>query len=100
MNSDAKKLTLSDFKYIKMVTVGSINPNAMLSDEGREVQAVYLNRCLNEPPKGVIIGKDIAIGRYMLGEHELTMQKTVYHVGFTRKPAWITEEERKNRNGK
>jgi len=94
MNTSAtKKPDLSDFRYIKDITVGSINPNVLLSDEGRAEQVELLNKCLNDYPKGVIIGKDIAIGRYMLGEHELTMQKTVYHIGFSRKPAWMDEKE-------
>jgi len=88
---NAKKPDFSDFRYIKDVPVGSINPNTLLSDEGRASQMALLNRCLNDFPKGVIIGKDIAIGRYMIGEHELTMQRTVYHVGFPRKPAWLEE---------
>ena len=90
--TDNKKPNLSDFSFIKDVAVGSINPNVLMTDEGRETQIAMLNRCLNDYPKGVIIGKDIAIGRYVMGEHELTLQRTVYHVGFTRKPTWIVEE--------
>ena len=91
-SKQSNKPTMSDFKFIKAVPVGSVNPNVLLSDDEKEQQTALLNRCLNDHPKGVIIGKDIAIGRYMLGEHELTMQKTVYHVGFLRKPAWLSEE--------
>ncbi|MCM1325972.1 MAG: hypothetical protein NC094_10120 [Bacteroidales bacterium] len=83
-----EKVTLADIRYIKMVPIGSINPNNPLSDQGREEQAALLNRCLTDYPKGVILGKDISIGRYMLGEHELTMEKVTYHIGFERKPAW------------
>lgn len=83
-----EKAALSDIHYIKMVPIGSINPNNPLSDQGREQQAELLNRCLNDYPKGVILGKDVSIGRYMLGEHELTMEKVTYHIGFERKPAW------------
>lgn len=86
-----EKQTLMDFRYIKLVSIGSVNPNNLLSDEARQAQVELLNRCLNDYPKGVIIGKDITIGRYMLGEHELTMERTTYHIGFPRKPAW--EEE-------
>lgn len=86
-----KKLELSDFRFIKAVAVGSINPNALLTDDGRDEQMAFLNRCLNDYPKGVIIGKDIAVGRFMMGEHELTLQKTTYHVGFPRKPEWIED---------
>lgn len=86
--SEKEKVTLSDFQYVKLVPIGSVNPNAPLSDESREAQVELLNRCLNDYPKGTIIGKDITIGRYMIGEHELTMEKVTYHVGFTRKPVW------------
>lgn len=87
------KLALSDFSYIKLVPVGSINPNNPISDQSKEAQVELLNRCLNDYPKGVIIGKDISIGRYMVGEHELTMEKVTYHIGFTRKPGWLDEKE-------
>lgn len=85
------KTALTDIRYIKLVSVGSVNPNNPLSEQSREEQAALLNRCLNDYPKGMIIGKDVTVGRYMIGEHELTMEKVTYHVGFTRKPPW--EEE-------
>ena len=89
---DKKKCDLSEIRYVKLVTVGSVNPNNPLSDESRQAQAELLNRYLNDYPKGRIIGKDITIGRYMIGEHELTMEKVTYHVGFERRPSW--EDER------
>lgn len=88
---EKRKTELSEIRFIKMVTIGSVNPNNPLSEESRRAQVALLNRCLSDYPRGVIIGKDIAIGRYMIGEHELTMEKTTYHVGFSRRPAW--EEE-------
>ena len=92
MNRD-EKTALTDIHYIKRVPIGSVNPNNPLSDQSREAQVALLNRCLNDYPKGIIVGKDITIGRYLLGEHELTMEKVTYHVGFTRKPAWEEEGE-------
>lgn len=83
-----EKAALTDIHYIKLVPVGSVNPNNPLSDQSRAEQVNLLNRCLNDYPKGVIIGKDITVGRYMLGEHELTMERVTYHVGFVRKPSW------------
>lgn len=80
--------TLSEIRYVKLVPVGSVNPNNPISVQSREEQLEVLNRCLNDYPRGVIIGKDITIGRYMIGEHELTMEKVTYHIGFTRKPQW------------
>ncbi|MCL2187575.1 MAG: hypothetical protein FWC16_05940 [Defluviitaleaceae bacterium] len=95
-----KKLVLSDFHFIKEVAIGSINPNVMFSEEAREQQLALLNKCIGTSPKGTIIGKDISIGRYKMGEHELTMQKTIYHIGFLRKPVWIAEEERRKTGAK
>lgn len=88
-----EKATLMDMHYVKLVPIGSVNPNNPLSDQSREEQVALLNRCLNDYPKGIIIGKDITVGRYLIGEHELTMEKITYHVGFTRKPAWEEEKE-------
>jgi len=88
-----EKTALTDIHYVKMVPVGSVNPNNPLSDQSRAAQISVLNRCLNDYPKGTIIGKDITIGRYLVGEHELTMEKVTYHVGFTRKPSWEENQE-------
>lgn len=86
-----KAIDMSAIHYVKLIPIGSVNPNNPLSDSSREQQLMLLNRCLNEYPKGIIIGKDITIGQYMIGEHKLTMEKVTYHVGFERKPAWDTE---------
>lgn len=88
-----KKETLEDIKYVELISVGSVNPNNPLSEESIRQQAQKLNRCLNGYPRGVIIGKDITIGRYMIGAHELTMEKTTYHVGFPREPLWLKKEQ-------
>jgi len=89
-----EKATLSDVHYVKLVSVGSVNPNNPLSEESKLQQAALLNRCLTDYPKGMIIGKDITIGRYAIGEHELTMEKVTYHIGFERRPPWEDEAEK------
>lgn len=89
--SREEKTALTDIHYIKLVPIGSVNPNNPLSEQAKEEQVALLNRCLNNFPKGIIIGKDITVGRYLIGEHELTMEKITYHVGFTRKPSWEIE---------
>lgn len=87
------KRSMADIGYVKLVTVGSVNPNHPLSDQSRAGQEALLNRCLHDYPRGVIIGKDTAIGRYQIGEHELVMEKVTYHIGFERKPVWMEEGE-------
>ena len=92
MADKSEKLNLYDIGYVKLVTVGSINPNNPVSEESRAQQLELLNRCLNDFPKGKIIGIDCSIGRYQVGEHELTMEKMTYHIGVKRRPIWDTEE--------
>ncbi len=89
--SREERAALADIRYVKLVTVGSVNPNNPLSERAKQEQVLLLNKCLNGSPRGVIIGKDTTVGRYLIGEHEFIMEKVAYHIGFTRKPPW--EEE-------
>jgi hypothetical protein len=82
---------ISDTRYVQIVTIGGLDPNNPLSEEKQLKQAEHLNKLLSGYPKGTIIGKDTSIGRFMLGEHELYMQRTSYHVAFQRKPENIDE---------
>ena len=91
MTDKKEKLNLYDVGYVKLVTVGSINPNNPVSEESKKQQLDILNQCLNDFPKGKIIGIDRSIGRYQVGEHELTMEKLTYHIGFKRRPLWDTD---------
>lgn len=91
MNSQSKT-TFSDIAYVKLVTVGSINPNQTLSEEERQAQAELLNRCLSGHPRGMLIGTDESVAQYQIGGHMFTMKKVTYHVGFHRKPGWDTEK--------
>lgn len=79
-----KSFALSDIRYIKRITVGNIDPNSPMSDEKKDEQIQKLNDYLNGYPKGKIIGKDISFGIFQVGEHQLTMQATTYHIGFQR----------------
>lgn len=91
MNGQKEKNLISDTRYIKVVTIGGIDPNNPLSEEKQHKQVETLNKLLSGYPKGTIIGKDTAIGRFMIGEHELCMQRTSYHVAFSRKPEEIDD---------
>ncbi|SEJ69122.1 hypothetical protein SAMN05192553_108136 [Cyclobacterium xiamenense] len=91
INSTTKTLELGDVTYVKRVSIGNINPNSPLNEEQQERQMALLNKCLNEYPKGKIIGKDISVGVFQIGDHQITLQRTTYHVGFLRKPVWLED---------
>ncbi len=86
---------LSEVTYVHRVNVGNINPNNPLTEEQAETQMAMLNKCLNNYPKGRIIGREVATALYRIGDHEISMQRITYHVGFKRTPFWLTEEEKK-----
>jgi len=88
-----KSLSLGDVTYVKRVHVGSINPNSPVSEEQQEKQMELLNRCLNDYPRGRIIGKDVTTGLFQVGDHQISMQRITYHVGFSRKPIWLTDNK-------
>lgn len=84
-----KTFSMVDVKFVKRIEIGSLNPNSAMSEEKKNEQMDQLNRCLTEYPKGKIIGKDIGFAVYQVGEHQITMQITTYHVGFSRRPHWL-----------
>lgn len=88
---EKKEVTDVETGYVKVVTVGSIHPNRPFSEEALQEQVQLLNRCLCGYPKGKIIGKNVSVGRFLVGGHEFYMERTSYHIGFVRKPAWMDE---------
>lgn len=87
MNSDIFSNT--DITYVHRVVVGNDNPEQQADEEKIRNQLSLLNRCLNDYPKGKIIGQEKNFYILNIGEHQVVMQYIVYHVGFRRKPAWI-----------
>jgi len=86
-------LDLSEIRHVERIGVGSLNPNQPISEEQRDAQIAFLNRCLSESPRGYVIGQEKSTAVFEVGEHQITMQIITYHVGFTRKPRWIEDEK-------
>lgn len=80
---------LSEVRFVKRVTVGSDNPAHMCSHEQLEAANALLNRCLNDTPRGHILGIEKSFTVLQSGEHQVVLQWMVYHVGFPRKPIWL-----------
>lgn len=84
-------IDLSDVTFIKRVIVGSNNPADLQSDDKVEAAMEVLNRCLSSHPKGKIIGIEKSFSVLQIGEHNVVLQWSTYHVGFLRKPTWLEE---------
>lgn len=80
---------LSDVTFIKRIVIGTNNPADVQSDERVEQQLALLNRCLGDQPKGRLIGAEKSFSILQVGEHNVVLQWTTYHVGFLRRPLWL-----------
>lgn len=84
-----KVFDLSCVGFVKRIIIGNNNPEKVVTDAEIEKQLSLLNKCLQEYPKGKIIGIERNFFILNIGEHQVIMQYTVYHVGFKRKPDWL-----------
>lgn len=82
---------LTDVKFVKRIVVGGQNPAEMPSEQQIGEAQALLNRCLQDAPKGSIIGIERSFSVLQIGEHQVVLQWLAYHVGFARRPAWMQE---------
>lgn len=86
-------IDLSEVKFVKRITFGSLDPAAQRSDEGLEQSLATLNRCLDDYPRGRIIAKEVAVNVVSVnkGQQQLMLEKVTYHLGFPRRPDWLAQ---------
>lgn len=82
-------MDLIDVAYVKTISIGNIDGDNTNSDKENEEQVALLNRMLTNMPKGKIIGKDVRLAVKQVGDEQVTLIKTTYHIGFNRKPVWL-----------
>ena len=84
-------IDLSDVKFVKRITIGTSNPTAPQTEKEIDEAMALLNRCLSERPRGQIIGIEKSFSILQVGEHNVVLQWSTYHLGFPRKPLWLLE---------
>ncbi|MCA9657952.1 MAG: hypothetical protein KC486_06380 [Myxococcales bacterium] len=84
-------IDLSEVTFIKRIVVGSSNPTDLQSEERIRQAMALINRCLSDYPKGKIIGVEKSFSILQIGEHNVVLQWTTYHIGFMRRPTWLEE---------
>lgn len=84
---------LTNVGYVKRIVVGSTDPEKLTPDAAVQSQAALLNRCLTETPRGRIVGIEKNFTLLNIGEHQVVLQALIYHLGFARKPHWLTGDE-------
>ena len=86
----SKGNSLYDVGYVYRLVLGNNNPEMQPNEELYEKQSALLNKCLTSSPKGKIIGQEKNFYILNIGEHQVVMQYIVYHIGFERKPYWLS----------
>lgn len=82
---------LTDIGFVKRITLGSRDPEAIRSEEQIERAAELLNRCLHQGPRGRVLGIEKTFSLLNIGEHQVVLQCLTYHVGWHRRPPWLEE---------
>lgn len=84
---------LHEVRYVKRIVIGR-HGAARIGEAEITAAVELLNRCLNDSPKGRIIGLDKGVSVHVMEDgSQVILQNTTYHVGWTRKPAWLSDLE-------
>lgn len=88
---------ITDISHIERIVIGSTDPGTLPSEEEIQQRMAVINRCLSEYPKGRIIGIERSFSVVRIGEHQVVLEAVVYHLGFRKKPLWMAEMSRQQR---
>lgn len=83
---------MADVSFVASIVVGNDDPRNMRTEEEIRQQMEQVNRCLTGTPRGHIIGMERGGVSHMLGEQQVVLQYSVYHIGFARKPLFMDEQ--------
>lgn len=88
---------ITDVGHIERLVVGSTDPSSLPGEEEIQQRMALINRCLSDHPKGRIIGVERSFSVVRIGEHQVVLEAVVYHIGFRKRPLWLSETTRQQR---
>ncbi len=92
MAGNGANFDLSGIGFIKRIGLGSLERQAAATDPENDLAIELLNRCLNDFPKGRIIGREMSFDVLTTKSgHQVVLEKVTYHVGFPRRPGWLDQ---------
>lgn len=89
---------LSNTRFIKRIVVGNDNPQNMRTEAEIQQSMDLVNRCLSATPRGHLLNIEKSFGLYNIGEHQVVLQYAIYHIGFERRPPFLSEDEADGKN--
>lgn len=84
-------IDLSEIRYVKRLTFGAPDGDKGFNEREAPDALSFLNRCLNDAPRGSIIAIEKSVQVLTVGEQPVAHETITYHVGFPRRPAWLVE---------
>lgn len=84
---------ITEMGHIERITVGSVTPDNIPTEEENQQKMALVNRCLTDFPKGRIIGIERSFSVIRIGEHQVVLEVVIYHIGFKKAPIWLTESK-------
>jgi len=92
MRGSGEGFDLTGVGFVKRVSLGNLDVQAAAAEPGNEKAIDLLNRCLEDYPKGRIIGREMSFDVLTTKSgHQVVLEKVTYHVGFARRPAWLED---------
>lgn len=82
---------MSEVRFVKRVVVGTDDPAHPKSASDIEAEMALVNRCLTELPRGTIMSVEKSFTIVHVGEHQVVLQWLAYHLGWARRPQWLTD---------
>jgi hypothetical protein len=87
----SKPFDLTGIRFVKRIVLGTHDPASPMTEQEVNDALSVLNRCLNEAPRGKIVGMEKNFTVLNMGGHQVVMQWLVYYIGFARQPLWLKE---------
>ncbi|MDP2575288.1 hypothetical protein Q8W40_24035 [Vibrio penaeicida] len=91
--SQVNTFDITEIGHIERVVVGTTDPGNIPTESETNKQMAFVNRCLNDFPKGRIIGNERSFTVVRIGEHQVVLESIAYHIGFKKAPQWLVEQK-------
>lgn len=92
MRGSGEGFDLTGVGFIKRISMGNLDVQAAAAEPGNAKAMDLLNRCLEDYPRGRIIGREMSFDVMTTKSgHQVVLEKVTYHVGFARRPGWLED---------
>ncbi|AQM69930.1 hypothetical protein ACOMICROBIO_LMKGKHOH_04026 [Vibrio sp. B1FIG11] len=85
---------ITDISHVERLVIGSTEPDRIPTEQETQNRMKTLNQYLQTSPRGRVIGTERSFSLVRIGEHQVVLEAVAYHIGFKRKPSWLTSNNK------